>query len=573
MTDPSGTNTALIEEISALRKRILEMEQLHSRCERMAQEAKLYSKRLAELNETGLLLTSELNLDELLDAIVNRALNLLGGGHCNCFLHNPGLNLLERVAYAGLSLNLGNTTRQYGEGFVGQVWATGGPLLVKDYHSWQGRRREYDPLPPRALMGVPIRWGEEFLGVLNIAAPLPHEFTDADTEVLGLFAMQAAIAIHNARLFQQLTLELAERERTEKELSAIAEIGRGISSTLDIDRVYGRFVSITRELIPFDTLSVNLTDPSKNLFRIVYFSGSDFPGRRAGTEIPLDGTMTEHVVRGRKAVIFTASNTEELARVYPELTKRLSIQAGFHSSMLIPLFSNDAVIGVLHFRAKKENAYTERDLGLAEKIGMQIAGAIANGQLYAGFKKTEQELKESEQRSRELSTIDDLTKLYNSRHFYVQLKSELDRANRYGQPLTLLLLDLDNFKTFNDTYGHVEGNQVLSRFGQVVKRCLRETDFAYRYGGEEFTILLPMTTCADGTVTAERVRTELKTEHFSPAPGQDVQVTVSIGLAQYKPQEEMKAFVHRVDQLMYLGKKNGKDRVCTEPSVQAPFKR
>jgi len=81
---------------------------------------------------------------------------------------------------------------------------------------------------------------------------------------------------------------------------------------------------------------------------------------------------------------------------------------------------------------------------------------------------------------------------------------------------------------------------------------------------EKSTILLPMTTSADGAVTAERIRTELKKETFSPVPGQEVHVTVSIGLAQYKPQEEMKSFVHRVDQLMYQGKKNGKDRVCCE---------
>jgi len=179
-------------------------------------------------------------------------------------------------------------------------------------------------------------------------------------------------------------------------------------------------------------------------------------------------------------------------------------------------------------------------------------------------KRMEEALRDSEKKYRELSIIDGLTQLYNSRHFYFQLKIELDRSNRYEQPLTLLLLDLDNFKAFNDAYGHVEGDQVLWRLGQVVKRCLRETDFAYRYGGEEFTLLLPMTTSADGAVTAERIRTEFKKETFSPAPGQDVHVTVSIGLAQYEPQEGMKAFVHRVDQLMYQGKKNGKDRVCCE---------
>jgi diguanylate cyclase (GGDEF)-like protein len=179
-------------------------------------------------------------------------------------------------------------------------------------------------------------------------------------------------------------------------------------------------------------------------------------------------------------------------------------------------------------------------------------------------KRAEEALRESEKRYRELSIVDDLTQLYNSRHFYLQLKIELDRSNRYGQPLTLLLLDLDDFKIFNDTYGHVEGDQVLRRLGQVVKRCLRETDFAFRYGGEEFTILLPMTTCGDAAVTAERIRADLKEEIFSPVQGQDVYMTVSIGLGQYKPREDMKAFVHRVDQLMYQAKKNGKDRVCSE---------
>ena len=179
-------------------------------------------------------------------------------------------------------------------------------------------------------------------------------------------------------------------------------------------------------------------------------------------------------------------------------------------------------------------------------------------------KQSEARLQESEERYRELSIIDDLTQLYNSRHFYQQLKMEIDRVDRYGQPLTILLLDLDDFKQFNDAYGHIEGDQVLSRFGQVIKRCLRQTDSAYRYGGEEFTILLPMITSEGGTVTAERIRTELKKEIFSPVSGKDVYITVSIGLAQYKSQEDMKAFVNRVDQLMYQAKKNGKDRLCSE---------
>jgi diguanylate cyclase (GGDEF)-like protein/PAS domain S-box-containing protein len=179
-------------------------------------------------------------------------------------------------------------------------------------------------------------------------------------------------------------------------------------------------------------------------------------------------------------------------------------------------------------------------------------------------KQVEDLLKESEKKYRELSIIDDLTQLYKSRHFYAQLEIEIERSNRYGQPLTLLLLNLDKFKKFNDKYGHVEGDYVLSRLGQVVKRCLRDPDSAYRYGGEEFTIMLPMTTSEEGIVTAKRIQTELRKEAFSPVLDKNIYITVSIGLAQYKPMEEMKTFVQRVDKLMYQAKKDGRDRICPD---------
>jgi diguanylate cyclase (GGDEF)-like protein len=125
-------------------------------------------------------------------------------------------------------------------------------------------------------------------------------------------------------------------------------------------------------------------------------------------------------------------------------------------------------------------------------------------------------------------------------------------------------LDLDKFKEFNDAYGHVEGDYVLSQVGQVIKRCLRDPDSAYRYGGEEFTIMLPMTTSEEGIVTAQRIQAELRKEAFSPVSGKEIYMTVSIGLTQYKPKEEMKAFVQRADQLMYQAKKNGRNRICSE---------
>lgn len=191
-------------------------------------------------------------------------------------------------------------------------------------------------------------------------------------------------------------------------------------------------------------------------------------------------------------------------------------------------------------------------------ITVSISGAIQD---ITDRKKAEDALRESEKKYRELSIIDDLTQLYNSRYFYDQIKKEIGRVNRYGKPLTIILLDIDNFKSFNDTYGHVDGNYVLSKFGQVVKKCLRQTDSSYRYGGEEFMIILPITELKKGVTVAEKIRKTFKVEVIPTTSGESVSLTISVGVAQFKQDEGVEDFVRRVDLLMYQAKKDGKDRV------------
>ena len=160
-----------------------------------------------------------------------------------------------------------------------------------------------------------------------------------------------------------------------------------------------------------------------------------------------------------------------------------------------------------------------------------------------------------------LAVTDGLTKLYNSRSFYSQLETEVDRFNRYKHPLALLLLDLDHFKEYNDSYGHLEGDKVLVRFSQIIKSCLRTNDSAYRYGGEEFTVILPETAGAEARTVAQRIRSALELERFSPENGPDVQITISIGVTEYHTKEELSTFIQRADKAMYLSKQNGRNKV------------
>jgi len=171
----------------------------------------------------------------------------------------------------------------------------------------------------------------------------------------------------------------------------MAEIGRIISSTLNINEVYERFAEEARKLIPFDRIMINLIDLKNNASTTAYIAGIDVPGRRAGDITSMAGTVTKEVIRTRSRLLIQVDNDniDEVARRFPSLLP--TFQTGLRSLIFVPLISKDQVIGVLSLRATKPNAYTETDLRLTERVGNQIAGAIANAQLFIEHKRAEEE--------------------------------------------------------------------------------------------------------------------------------------------------------------------------------------
>ncbi len=165
----------------------------------------------------------------------------------------------------------------------------------------------------------------------------------------------------------------------------------------------------------------------------------------------------------------------------------------------------------------------------------------------------------------QLAITDNLTQLYNSRYFFSQLKMEMERASRYTHNLSLMLLDIDFFKNYNDTHGHLEGDVVLGTIGRTIKSCLRTMDTAYRYGGEEFTAILPYTSGEEAVTVAERIRTTIRDITFSPAPDLKTRVTLSVGVTEYAAGENETCFVTRADKAMYISKKNGRNQVSFLP--------
>jgi diguanylate cyclase (GGDEF)-like protein len=168
-------------------------------------------------------------------------------------------------------------------------------------------------------------------------------------------------------------------------------------------------------------------------------------------------------------------------------------------------------------------------------------------------------------RLEELAITDGLTGLYNSRHFFSQLKVEIERHTRYHHPLSLLLLDIDKFKNFNDTWGHIEGDKVLMAMGEIITSCLRSNDTAYRYGGEEFTVILPETRVDEACLVGERIRGTLAQHKFTPDKRTEVKETISLGATQLSAKDTLESFIKRADMAMYESKKAGRDRLTCLP--------
>ncbi|NWF93218.1 MAG: PAS domain S-box protein, partial [Syntrophaceae bacterium] len=201
--------------------------------------------------------------------------------------------------------------------------------------------------------------------------------------------------------------DITERKQAEEDLgrlsqenAVMAEISRIISSTLNIEEVYDRFAEEVRKVLSFDRVSVSIINPDLTSVTITYASGIKVGDIEKGVVLPLDDPYQENAVRRRQGVLIQLEDENQLAKDYPHLVPHF--RTGIRSVMTVPLISKDQVIGLLHFQSLKPNSYTAFHLKLAEKVGNQIAGAIASAQLFAEHKRAEEALKESEDRYRDL---------------------------------------------------------------------------------------------------------------------------------------------------------------------------
>jgi diguanylate cyclase (GGDEF)-like protein len=339
---------------------------------------------------------------------------------------------------------------------------------------------------------------------------------------------------------EQAALRLAQ------ERGVIAEIGRIISSTLDIEEVYERFAEEVRKLIPFDQILVDLVNHQEGTITTAYAAGMEGAGRWKGVVFPIAETVTEEMVRTGEPVLFHPESIEEVRNRFPGLV--LAFQAGLRSRLSVLLIARGEAVGSLALWSKQEKAYGKEDIRLAQGVAGQIAGAIANAQLF-------RERKLVEERLRFLSFHDELTGLYNRRGFRTLCQQQVKIAERTRKGFLLIIVDLDRMKWINDTLGHQAGDRALTETANILKQTFRGSDIMGRIGGDEFAILTVQASGETKQVLAQRLKESLD----APNKSGDHPYTLSFstGVASYDPEHpsSLDELIAQADTLMYEEKR------------------
>ena len=329
----------------------------------------------------------------------------------------------------------------------------------------------------------------------------------------------------------------------EEELTVFNRLMTIMTSSINIRDAFDRFSQELKKVLPVDWATIALADGDELHF-LALSSNTPTPWK-AEERIPLSGTGTEWVMKEQR-------NTYEpdLAKQKRFSTGEKHLKQGIRSIIYAPLISAGKSIGSLTIASRYPQAYNANQINLLEELASQITAPIENSQLYY--------------QAREKARIDELTGLFNRRHFEERLKEEITRHARYGGTFSVLMLDLDSFKIYNDIFGHPAGDDLLRQVGVLIKNSIRTSDQAFRYGGDEFVVLLPHIDTDSAYHAAERIRQDIARHMQLSSTG----VTASIGVANCPDNGVTPAdLVNVADTALYYAKYNGGNRTYLPTKV------
>ena len=516
------------------------------RIQAMSQELVRRNRELQALNAVAQAVSRSLSPEEVLEGALTRTLENLGLSLGWVHLIEPGSGHLTLKAWRGIPPEPGEALRRFppGTGWAWQALEQAEPLVLPDAAKAEGSGVAASD-PPRPLAATPLSLHDRKLGVLSVVASPGQSFSFEELALLAAIGRQVAMSLENAQLY-------ADSRRKAREFEALYQLGRTMASTFNLQDILSRISQTVSSLLHAQAMSLMLLSPDGRVLSTA--AGYNlFDEALQATEAirPRQGSSPSLVaVREKRPVVITdfAANP-----IYAPWLQAASGQ-GYQSFLAIPLIAQDRALGCINLYLTERHEFDANEIQLLSTFASQAAISIENARLF--------------EETRQLAITDELTGLANHRQFYHQLAREVRRAQRYRRFLTLLMLDLDHFKGYNDRYGHLAGDQALRETGEVLRRNAREVDILSRYGGEEFAIILPETDLQQAAYQAERIRVAVAGHAYRGKDSKpEGDLTMSIGVATLMPEmRKIEELVHHADRALYHAKSQGRNRVELAPA-------
>jgi diguanylate cyclase (GGDEF)-like protein len=339
--------------------------------------------------------------------------------------------------------------------------------------------------------------------------------------------------------------EIAELRRQVERLSLFHEVGKTLASTLDLQKILQTIMEKISDFLQPDTWSLLMLDENTQelYFEIAIGAGAN---KLKDVRLKLGEGIAGWVAKnGEPLLVEDVKQDSRFARRYDELTL-----TDTQSVVCVPIKGREKILGVIELiNCLGRESFRKEDIPILKNLADYAAIALENARYV--------------QRIHELTITDDCTALYNARHLHFVLDAEIYRSNRYNYEFSVIFIDLDHFKQVNDTYGHLVGSKLLWMIGDLIKGHLRLIDYAFRYGGDEFVVLLPQTSKENALMVVRRIKDLLNSTTYFSEEGLNIKITASFGLASFPGDARTRKEILRMaDEAMYLVKNTTRNNIA-----------